>query len=1522
MADKLDGGAIVANTIPGTKIQSGTITTTQLDPAIAAAVTVPLHPKISSITYPGNDTAANTGGGDSIVINGSGFGTNVQVYINGTAAPSVTRNNANAVTITTAAQSAGTYLVYLINTDDGGTAILVPGIQYSGMPTWVTTSPLTGQEAAVAWSISLSATGDSPITYALQAGSSLPAGITLAANGLISGTMTSPPESDTTYNFTVLATDPQSQDTPKAFSVSVTVVVDPQFQYTTLLLQADGTNNGNNHAFLDSSNNNFTITRNGNATQGSFTPFSPTGWSNYFDGTGDYLTWSGSTLSGDFTVECWVFKTAVDASGYTNVFSGSNGNHQLFIDATTAGSIGLVIGASTIIAGSGVAVTPNMWHHLAWVREGSTCRVYVDGIQQGTGSSSTSFALGVIGRYYEGGYEMNGYISNARIVAGTCLYPSGTTFTPPTSPLTAVSNTALLTCQSNRFRDASTNNFAITRNGDVSVQTFSPFATTTAYSPATHGGSAFFDGSGDYLETTSSQIIPSGNFTIEAWAYITNSSSTQTIVAQGTGVGDGARTWMGIENSSGAKWAVQVGGTQAISSVTPVLNAWHYLAMVYSGSTIKMYLNGTEIASASSTTNASNTTLKIGTNWGGYITTGFLSNIRISNTARTISAVPSSLLAADANTVFLANFTNAQIYDAAAGAVLECIGDAKVNTAIKKYGAGSITFDGNGDYLITNAPSTETTNLGSGDFTVELWVYFNGVSSVQTFVDWRDASTVAAYPLLVLNSDATILWSHSNNTRITSSPISANTWYHVAVCRAGGQTKLFINGTQSGSTYSDSTTYLTTSGAPRIGIDRRAAPSYYFNGYIDDLRISKGLARYRYPFTPPTRAFPTKGGTAPAATADEYFDYTTLLLPGNGTNNQNNHTFLDSSNNNFTITRNGNATQGTFSPFSQTGWSNYFDGSGDRLTGASPIPGLSFGTGDFTTEYWVYKTNSGVNAVVFDARSSASASPWVLAIDTNNCPYFYDGSTYTSSLPIQINFWNHVATVRTSSTLKIFVNGVQGYSASYSTNLDRTAGFVIGDTVHAAAPLSGYLSNLRIIKGTAIYTSEFTPSTSPLTAISNTSLLTCQSSRFIDNSANNLTITRAGDVSVQAFSPFAPTASYAAANVGGSGYFDGSGDRLSLSGNSAFDISSGDFTIEGWIYPQSNAATQGLFVLFTATNSNYAGMTCYVSRNTNSTITVEGASPSIGGGSPAISITTTATALPNTWTHIAVTRSGSTFTCWLNGVSAGTATFAGTLYWSPPNLYVGSGNDSATNYFTGYISNVRIAKGTAVYTTTFTPPTAPLTAISNTSFLLNFTNAGITDATAKTIFETVGDAKISTAQSKFGGSSMYFDGTGDLLLAKNNNNFDFGTGDFTVEFWINASASGTYNQVVGTQNSNADNGAWRVGNRFNSANVLYFARGNGSSFDEFTAAVNVNDGSWHHVAVARASGSVRIFVDGVFANSSTISGTCTSGNDLRIGFNPRDSSYVTGYVDDLRITKGIARYTQNFALPTTAHLTR
>jgi hypothetical protein len=189
------------------------------------ANTISLGPKITSVQVANSsytvldDTSINIGGG-YIVITGSGFQSNCSVIVDSNLACSVAFVSATQVRAQLPAKAAGTYNIYLLN-GDGGTAIRVNALQYSNTPTWVTTSPLASQIEDTNVSIQLSATGAN--TYVLQAGSTLPTGLTLSANGLISGTVNTNVSVATTYNFTVEAIDTENQETPKAFAVTITV---------------------------------------------------------------------------------------------------------------------------------------------------------------------------------------------------------------------------------------------------------------------------------------------------------------------------------------------------------------------------------------------------------------------------------------------------------------------------------------------------------------------------------------------------------------------------------------------------------------------------------------------------------------------------------------------------------------------------------------------------------------------------------------------------------------------------------------------------------------------------------------------------------------------------------------------------------------------------------------------------------------------------------------------------------------------------------------------------------------------------------------------------------------------------------------------------------------------------------------------------------------------------------------------------------------------------------------------------
>ena len=171
-----------------------------------------------------------------------------------------------------------------------------------------------------------------------------------------------------------------------------------------------------------------------------------------------------------------------------------------------------------------------------------------------------------------------------------------------------------------------------------------------------------------------------------------------------------------------------------------------------------------------------------------------------------------------------------------------------------------------------------------------------------------------------------------------------------------------------------------------------------------------------------------------------------------------------------------------------------------------------------------------------------------------------------------------------------------------------------------------------------------------------------------------------------------------------------------------------------------------------------------------------------------------------------------------------------------------------------------------------------------------------------------GNAQISTAQSKFGGASAYFDGTGDYLSVASSADFGFGTGDFTIECWVN---------TAGTSRSVWDN------RTTTEAGTGYIAATTGrigfwNNVASFEGTSNVANNAWHHLAWCRASGTLRLFVDGVAEYTGAMTSDLGASRPMRTGRDYSNSGDFNGYIDDLRITKGVARYVENFTPPTAA----
>jgi hypothetical protein len=276
-----------------------------------------------------------------------------------------------------------------------------------------------------------------------------------------------------------------------------------------------------------------------------------------------------------------------------------------------------------------------------------------------------------------------------------------------------------------------------------------------------------------------------------------------------------------------------------------------------------------------------------------------------------------------------------------------------------------------------------------------------------------------------------------------------------------------------------------------------------------------------------------------------------------------------------------------------------------------------------------------------------------------------------------------------------------------------------------------------------------------------------------------------------------------------------------------------------------------------------------------------------------------------------VVANGATTTLYVNGVSAGTTVSRPANSTLDTAIGINTASVGPVWPFLGYISDVRIVKGTAVYTSAFTPPTAPLTNIANTSLLCNFTNAGIFDQTAKAVLETVGDAKVSTAQYKYGTGSMYFDGTGDYLKVPDNLNLRMESGSFTIEFWWYPVSIASYQTLFDKGYTGAGALLFQTGNG-DGRTIIYAG---GSSILTSNTAVSTN--TWTHIALVRNGSTLTLYQNGNSVGSNTNSTNFSNTSIMGIGGNHSGATFygMNGYLDDLRVTKGYARYTSNFTAP-------
>jgi len=646
------------------------------------------------------------------------------------------------------------------------------------------------------------------------------------------------------------------------------------------------------------------------------------------------------------------------------------------------------------------------------------------------------------------------------------------------------------------------------------------------------------------------------------------------------------------------------------------------------------------------------------------------------------------------------------------------------------------------------------------------------------------------------------------------------------------------------------------------------------------------------------------GAAGSSGPSDDQFNRVSFLSHFEGSNNGVNNAFDDGSTSNHTITANGNVTQGSFGPFARPDgeWGWDFDGD-DYLTIAYSSD-FNFGTGSFTVEAFVFlKDLSGIQGI-YSTNTGANPVPKIVMYLDGATPKLHinalNGSgnlSLNSTTDITVGTWNHIAFVRNSSTWYWFINGTQAGTGSNSTNITfsnvaTTIGYG-GESYFSA--MNGFISNFRVVNGTALYTSNFTAPTSPLTAITNTKLLTCQSNRFVDNSASAHTFTLSGNPAVTAFGPILTSSVYKAGTNGASAYFDNSGDSLSIPSSSDFGFGTGDYTIS--------------FMVFLTAINDYDTILAVGSGNNGLGLFIQnGVNLAFGRAGTAVDVTfsNVFTGLGQ-WNSIVFKRASGVVTVYVNGSSVGTNNTSSSQFdYQAAAISIGTETNGSANPFGGIISNFRIVKGTAL-TPSSGFPTSNLTAVTNTKLLLNMADGQAIDSAAQNNLTLVADSKISTAQKKIGTSSLYVDGSGDYVTFPNT---PFGTGDFTVECWV---------RCLGTS---YDKGIWDNHTSSGSSDGLTLTRISEQQFRLFGTGELIRSGNftitntWVNVTVVRSSGTLNLFVNGVSQGTTSFTTDLNSVADFVIGggryrTGGPETGSLNAYIDEFRISH-MARYTSNF----------
>lgn len=786
----------------------------------------------------------------------------------------------------------------------------------------------------------------------------------------------------------------------------------------------------------------------------------------------------GFSTTDDFTIELLMNLPALPTSGYiVPMACGTAGGFSMTVTPT-----GVTCGHSlqSIDHTYTVALQPNTWFHLAFVRKGGFMYCFKDGVLIGTPQpNATAYQQGAMILGVDGNttsYPARYFLSELRITKGVSRYN-------------------LVTSASEFTSDADTLSLLHFNLDAGLVDSANPgqswiFGGTAGLSTTQKlfGQSAMVNPTGG-CKTSPTWTVGTGDYTLELSWY--NTTASDSYVFDTSLNGNGNRAFL-LNSGGGATMqyveSYGVAGGASITFNKPSLNAWHSFAAVRKNGITTIYIDGVSVGSQASTVWLQYTGITIG-GYGNsfqYPFQAYYDEFRFSKVARYAGNYATTVLIPTAtsanynaldyywdNVVFLTHLDSGTFSDVRGG-TMTVVGGAVVSATQSRFGGNAADFTAGSNAAVRIAPLT----IGTGDFTVEGWAFANASGTSRTLFSnsnsWTSNAGGNAWWLGTSSStggnDPTKLEFayYGVETSSATGVLPLNQWYHWAISRKGGVVKCFVNGVQVISVTQAGNMSTPTGYSAVIG--NLSTTNWY--GYIDEVRITKGVGRYTANFPVNVDVFPTYL-TGPEK--DVYFNYNEVLLNFEGADNSNTFTNLVSGT---SLSKSMNAVIKTdnFKTGASSGW---FDGNSrvelDKV--------LNFGSSNFTMEAWVRPTSNVLYGSIITKRQSGIAAGFVLSVNSLVPKMYISSGTSTwdiasnvGTIAINLNTWNHLAVVRNGNTISLYVNGVLSGSVTSSAALVTSSITpCIGAAIDNTEAFIGYIDGVRVSKGVARYFDSFVP---------------------------------------------------------------------------------------------------------------------------------------------------------------------------------------------------------------------------------------------------------------------------------------------------------------------------------------------------------------------------------------------------------------------------------------------------------------